>query len=119
MNRTLRSGVPARSPSRVFTSPRPSAQKHRVRQSGDGGPNQTSDRLTCSVCGFKGVNVTTTPGEHFPTGYQTTGTTYVWDSPDQPLSVIDKQVLPKPSPAVSCGFCGATRFLDGSKGKGQ
>lgn len=103
----------------VETVPRPQRRKTRRARSGDGGINSTIDRVQCSVCGFAGVNITTFPGEDFPTQYVTTGTTYEWASPDQPLSVIDLQVLPVPNSSVSCPFCGATRYLDGSRGQGQ
>lgn len=103
----------------VFNTPKPASRKYRTHQSGDGGPNQVMDRIRCSVCGFPGVSIETVPGENFPTVMQTTGTTYVWASPDQPVTILDKQVLPVPQSKVSCPFCGATRFLDGQKGKGQ
>lgn len=115
MHRSLRQPLTAA----VSTVPRSQRQKSLRRMSGDGGPNATIDRVTCSVCGFHGINITTSVGENFPTAYVTTGNTYVWTTPDQPLSVIDLQVLPVPNTSVSCPFCGATRWTDGAKGQGQ
>lgn len=119
MHRNLRPGGYQPAASRLFTTPRAAHRKSKVRASGDGGGNNYVDRLTCTVCGFAGVNIATVPGENFPTVMVTAGTTYVWTSPDQAVSVIDKTVTPTPQSKVSCPFCGSTRFLDGSKGKGQ
>lgn len=104
---------------RVATVPRRSPPFQRHHPAGDGGPNNTPDRLTCSVCGFPGIDITIQPGENFPTAYVTTGTRYVWDSPEEVVTTLDLQVLPVPNPAVSCAFCGSARFMDGSKGQGQ
>lgn len=103
----------------VLSPPRHRRRKYARHDAGDGGVNNSPDRITCSVCRFPGIAITASPGQDFPTAYTTTGTTYVWTSPDQPLSVIDKQVVPVPNPAVSCPFCGATAYLYGSKGSGN
>ena len=120
MNRMLRLGGYSPPSSRVTTSPKPTGRKVRVRPSGDGGPNNVVDRITCTICGFPGIDVNSfQPGQNFPTVMQASGSTYVWTSPDQPLSVIDKTVTPVPQPTVSCPFCGGTFALGGRKGKGQ
>lgn len=117
MNRHLYRTSQTSSP--VRTVPKPTARKVKVLQSGDGGPNNVQDRLTCTICGWSGNPITVSPGGNFPTTYQVTGSTYVWSSPDQPLSVIDKAVVPIPQPSVSCGFCGGTLLMSGAKGVGQ
>jgi hypothetical protein len=121
MNHSLRArqqqhGHPSPSPHAVA---RPHLRQLRVRQSGDGATSATPDRITCSICGFPGISIATVPGENFPTTYTTTGMTYVWASPADAITSLDKQVLPVPNPAVSCAFCGGTQFLSGSKGAGQ
>jgi hypothetical protein len=80
---------------------------------------EVPDRIRCRVCNFPGVSVEATPGENFPTALVTTGSTYVWAASTDALSTLDLTVLPTPNPAVSCPFCGATRYMDGSRGSGQ
>lgn len=77
------------------------------------------DRLRCSICGFPGVSVDTEPGENFPTAYTVSGSTYVWTSPAEAVTTLDKTVTPVPNTSTSCNFCGGTRFLDGSRGSGN
>ena len=77
------------------------------------------EHVTCRVCGFRGIPLSTEPGENFPTALVVTGTTYSWTNANDPLSVIDKAVTPVPNSASSCPFCGSTRFLDGQRGQGQ
>ena len=103
----------------VETVPRSERRKTFRHLAGDGGPNSTIDRVTCSVCNFPGVAITTMPGENFPTQYVTTGSTYVWTNANDPLSVIDLTVTPVTNPRASCPFCGATLFVGGSRGQGQ
>ena len=104
---------------RLAEVPRPTRPRHVRRPSGDGGPNQTIDRVKCSICGFSGNAITVNPGQNFPTAFVTTGSTYVWTSPSDPVTSLDKQVLPVPQPSVSCAFCGGSMLLGGSKGMGQ
>lgn len=77
------------------------------------------DRLTCSICGFPGIDVQTRPGGGFPTALVAAGTTYVWTNANDPISAIDKTVTPTVDSAQSCPFCGGTRFQDGRRGQGQ
>ncbi len=81
--------------------------------------SETPDRLECRVCGFPLNRADVEPGGGFPTAYVTTGNTYVWTSPADALTVIDKQIEPVTNPAVSCSFCGSSRLFDGQKGQGQ
>lgn len=90
--------------------------RHRIDQPSE---NSEPDRITCAVCGFPGVDIDTEPGGEFPTSFTVTDSTYVWTNTDDPISGLDKSVLPVPNPSVSCPFCGATRFLDGNKGSGN
>ena len=77
------------------------------------------ERLVCRVCGFAGVSVDAGIGENFPTGFTVTGPTYSWTNANDAVALIDKVVTPVPDSGSSCPFCGATRYLDGSKGQGQ
>ena len=115
MSRWFRTG----GSSPVSTVPRPSQRKLVPRRAGDGGPNQTIDRIRCTVCGFAGNPITVQPGGNFPTTFTTTGSTYVWAQADEALSTLDQATLPVPQPGVACAFCGATMLLGGSRGKGQ
>lgn len=87
----------------------------------DASRNTERDRITCSVCGFPGVDMDTTPGESLAgsTSYVTNGTVYAWTNADDDITLKDKEVIPVPNVAVSCPFCGAERFLDGHKGSGH
>ena len=86
-----------------------------------GAENASPDRIRCSTCNFAGVDIETVPGESLrgSTQYVTTGTTYVWTSPADALSTIDKAVEPKANSSVSCPFCGGEAFLWGAKGTGH
>ena len=98
-----------------FPSPRRRVRVHITRQASRTLP----ERLTCRICGFPGIDVTTDPGENFPTALVVTGSRYTWASPSDSIAVIDKAVMPTTNPSVSCSFCGVTRFLNGMKGQGQ
>ena len=81
--------------------------------------NTEPDRIRCSVCGFPGVDIDTEPGGGFPTTFVTSGTTYVWTAANDAISGLDYSAEPSASTSSSCPFCGATRFLDGSRGSGN
>ena len=81
--------------------------------------NTQPDRLTCAVCGFQGVDIETEPGGDFPTTFTISGSTYIWTVPNEAVTTLDRTVTPVTNTSVSCPFCGATRFLDGSKGSGN
>jgi hypothetical protein len=117
MNRTLQPTRHTSSP--VRTVPRPTGRKVQRRPSGDGGPNTVVDRISCAVCGFAGVDIQTQPGANFPTAYTTQGSTYVWASPADAITSLDKSVTPVPAVGAACPFCGATNFLSGSRGSGN
>lgn len=78
-------------------------------------PDERPQSLACSVCRFP-VPFETVPSQApFPTTFTVTGSTYVWGSPDEALSTIDKTVLPG-AQAGCCPFCGSNDFLSGSRG---
>jgi len=78
-------------------------------------PDERPEYLACSVCGFPVLFDTVPSGSPFPTTFTVTGNTYVWDSADDALSTLDKTVEPVPQ-GGTCGFCGATDFLGGTRG---
>lgn len=74
------------------------------------------DRVVCAVCFWPANDIEEEPAARLgakPT--RTTGSTYVWARPDEPVSTLDKEVV-----AIrqygECDFCGAELFLDGRRG---
>ena len=77
-----------------------------------------TDRVTCAVCRFPGVNLDYEPAAHLGLKASTTnGTTYVWTAANDALSTLDKEVVPVRQPG-ECPFCGGERWLDGTRGSG-
>jgi len=113
LTRTSQHGSPVRN------VPRPTTRKLHPRPSGDGGPNNVVDRITCNVCGWPGIPIEWQPGSNFPTSFTTNGTQYSWTSPSQPITEMDKEVVPVPAAGAACSFCGATAYLSGSRGSGN
>lgn len=84
------------------------------------GPPDPLPYLTCAVCGFRGVPADQTPGssQWGAPPVQVTGSVYVGDRADTPVAELTKTVEVVQQ-AGTCGFCGAERYLDGSRGSGQ
>lgn len=87
---------------------------------GPGTAAQDDDRITCSICGFPGISPYAQPGESTaPQGSVSlvaSGTTYVWDSPEEPVSNQDYEVVVVPNAMAACPDCGGELFLSGHKG---
>lgn len=87
---------------------------------GPGSNEQTENRIVCAICGFPGVSPYARPGESTnhegSVSIAETGTTYVWDSPDEPTSNQDYEAVVTPNSMRACPDCGGERFLDGRRG---
>ena len=77
-----------------------------------------TDRVTCAVCRFPGVNLDYEPAAHLGLKASTTnGTTYIGTAANAAISTFDKEVVPVRRPG-ECDFCGAELYLDGRRGSG-
>lgn len=87
---------------------------------GPGTAEQDENRITCSVCGFPGINPYAMQGESMAAQgavtIVTSGTKYVWDSPNESVTTQDYEAVVIPNSMSACPDCGAELFLSGRRG---
>ena len=75
--------------------------------------------LRCAICGFGGVPVDMEPGARWGLkAVEITGTVYVGDRADDPVTSFDKQVMTVPR-SGECPFCLGEMWIGGRKGSGN
>jgi hypothetical protein len=75
--------------------------------------------ITCSICGFPGVDATMTPAARLGLKpVEITGTVYVGPDADSDPRTFDKKVMVL-TQSGECPFCHGERYLDGRRGSGN
>lgn len=77
-----------------------------------------TDRVTCSICNFAGVDLAEEPAAYLGLKASTTnGGTYVWTAANDAVSTLDKETVSVRRPG-ECPFCLGERWLSGTRGSG-